>query len=56
MEQRTLLETIGYAGVPKVIIPVRLCPGTPVDITQYREVRKVQTSLTIQNFSLSAQY
>jgi hypothetical protein len=37
------------------LIP-RLCPGAPVVITQYQKVRSMQTSVTIENFSLSNQY
>jgi hypothetical protein len=55
MEQTIFLSGPNYTNDPK-LIPLRLCPGTPVDITQYRKVRTMQTSLTIENFSLSAQY
>jgi hypothetical protein len=34
------------------IVPIRLCPGTPVVVTQYRKVRAVQTGVTIENFRL----
>jgi len=33
----------------------RLCPGTPVVVTQYRKVRAVQTGMTIENYRLAAQ-
>ena len=29
-----------------------ICPGTPMTVTQYRRVRTVQTSVTIENFSI----
>jgi hypothetical protein len=32
-----------------------LDPGTPVTFTQYKAVRRLQTSLTIQNFHFPAQ-
>jgi hypothetical protein len=36
--------------------PLRtLDPGTPITFTQYNEVRRMQTSLTIQNFHFPAQ-
>jgi hypothetical protein len=34
---------------------LRLCPGTPVVVTQYRKVRAVETGVTMENFSLSEQ-
>lgn len=33
----------------------RLCPGTPVVVTQFRKVRAVQTGMTIENFNLASQ-
>ncbi|MGA3131692.1 MAG: hypothetical protein ABSD59_12875 [Terracidiphilus sp.] len=54
MEQGQFLNAPNYTSDPKVV-PIRLCPGTPVVVTQYRKVRAVQTGITIENFSLQGQ-
>jgi hypothetical protein len=59
MEERGLLigpDSNSNNGKPLADSEVsRLCPGTPVVVTQYRKVRSVQTGVAIENFSLAAQ-
>jgi hypothetical protein len=54
MEQGELLNgsNFGSSSSDPKTVPIRLCPGTPVVITQYRKVRAVQTAMTIENFTL----
>jgi hypothetical protein len=54
MEQGQLLNNtiFGSSTSDPKIVPIRLCPGTPVVVTQYRKVRAVQTGVTIENFRL----
>lgn len=51
MEERVILNGNNYfTSNGKPSIQARLCPGTPIVVTQYRKVRTVQTSISIGNF------
>jgi hypothetical protein len=54
IEERIVLDIPNKTGHPAAV-PLSICPGTSVVVTQSHKVRSVQTGMMVENFDVSAQ-